>query len=52
MIAGWWLEQNLEFGGFDNGEEWLVRFRSCLKEEELHKLNLEHIKKLTIWHKE
>ncbi len=50
MIAGWWLEQNPDLGGFDNGREWLVGFRSRLKEGELHELNLEHIKELTTWH--
>ena len=52
MIAGWWLEQNLEFEGLDDGGEWLVGFCDRLKEEELHELDWEHIKELTAWHKE
>ena len=52
MIAGWWLEQNLEFGGFADGGEWLVGFRSRLKEDELHQVDWEHIKELTAWHEE
>jgi len=52
MIAGWWLEQNPEFGGFDDGGEWLIGFCSHLKEDELHQVDWEHIKELTAWHKE
>lgn len=52
MIAGWWLEQNPEFDGFDDGAEWLLGFRSRLKDEELDGLDLEHIKELTAWHDE
>jgi hypothetical protein len=52
MITEWWLEQNLEFGGFDNGREWLVGFHSHLREDELHQVDWEHIKELTTWHKE
>ena len=52
MIAGWWLEQNPEFGGFDDGGEWLVGFRSRLKEDELHQVDWEHIEELTAWHEE
>jgi hypothetical protein len=52
MIAGWWLEQSPEFGGFDDGGEWLVGFRSRLKEDELHQVDWEHIKELTAWHEE
>jgi hypothetical protein len=52
MIAGWWLEQNPEFGGFDDGGEWLVGFRSHLKEDELHQVDWEHIEELTTWHEE
>jgi len=52
MITGWWLEQNPEFGGFDDGGEWLVGFRSHLKEDELHQVDWEHIEELTAWHEE
>jgi hypothetical protein len=52
IIVGWWLEQNLEFGKFDDGGEWLVGFRSCLKEGDLHELDLEHLEELTAWHEE
>jgi hypothetical protein len=52
MIAGWWLEQNPEFGRFDDGGEWLVGFRSRLKEGDLHELDLEHLEELTAWHEE
>ena len=52
MITGWWLEQNPEFGGFDDGREWLVGFRSHLKEDELHQVDWEHIEELTAWHEE
>ena len=52
MIVEWWLEQNLEFEGLDDGRELLIGFCDCLKEEELHELNWEHIKELTTWHKE
>jgi len=52
MIAGWWLEQNLEFEGLNDGGEWLVGFCSRLKDEELHEIDWEHIKELTAWHKE
>ena len=52
MIAGWWLEQNPEFGGFDDGREWLVGFRSRLKEDELYQVDWEHIEELTAWHEE
>jgi len=52
MIARWWLEQNLEFEGFNDGREWLVGFRSRLKEDELHQIDWEHIEELTAWHEE
>jgi hypothetical protein len=52
MIAGWWLEQNPEFEGLNDGGEWLVGFRSRLKDEELYEIDWEHIKELTTWHEE
>ena len=52
MIASWWLEQNPEFKGLNDGGEWGVGFRSCLKDEELHEIDWEHIKELTMWHEE
>jgi hypothetical protein len=52
IIASWWLEQNLEFKGLNDGGEWLVGFRSHLKDEELHEIDWEHIKELTVWHEE
>jgi hypothetical protein len=47
MIASWWLEQNPEFEGLNDGGEWGVGFRSRLKDEELYEINWEHIKELT-----
>jgi hypothetical protein len=52
MMAGWWLDQNPEFEGFDDGGEWLVGFRSRLKEGELHEFDWDYIKELTAWHEE
>lgn len=52
MMAGWWLEQNPEFEAFDDGGGWLVGFRNHLREEELHEIDWEHIKELTVWHEE
>jgi len=52
MIVGWWLEQNPEFEGLNDGGEWLMGFCSRLKDEELHEIDWEHIKELTAWHEE
>ena len=52
MMAGWWLEQNPEFEGLNDGGEWLVGFYSHLREDELHELDWAHIKELTAWHEE
>ena len=52
MIVSWWLEQNLEFEGLNDGGEWLMGFRSHLKDKEPHEIDWEHIKELTAWHEE
>jgi len=51
MMVNWWLQEHPDFETLDKGEAWLKGFSSRLEENDLHKLDREHINELVAWHK-
>jgi hypothetical protein len=52
MIADWWLRDYPDFETLDCGREWLKGFHNCLKKDNLHPLDWDHLDELESWHEE